>query len=183
MVKPRLLLIVAIILLIASVGFLNYLIYAKQPEVVWIRVFEGFRSDNPTIVDISNHSFKEAIVHYFNRSIEMAKDDGLWERLGVGERLFIFEDDVRAFFARYFTSRSWCGTCNWYRAPWFKDGDTLYHVEIGYIKYSLNRNEFLCKIALTGSSAVFCILGSAVILRGSTPKSNGENDLNQTTEP
>jgi hypothetical protein len=180
-VKPRLLLLVAIIILIASVGFINYVIYAKH-QVVWICVFEGYRSDDPTIVDISNHSLKEIIVHYFNKSIEMAKDDGFWERMGIGERVFIFHDDVRAFFTQYAISRSWCGTCNFARAPWFKVGDTLYHVEIGYITLDLNRNEFFFNIVLTGSSVVFCILGSAVILRESTPKSNGENDPSQTTE-
>jgi len=101
-----------------------YDIHTLNEKVLWIRVWgyaQEYSESWKTVVDITNHPLKEAIMRYVNQSIQ------------AGAIYVINHPEMEYFFGQYSYS-SWCGTCMMDKSPHFKDGDTYYHVMVSHAK-------------------------------------------------
>jgi hypothetical protein len=107
-----------------------YDIHTLNEKVLLIRVYgysQEYSESWKTVVDITNHPLKEAIMRYVNQSIQAGE-----ERYGRtrGETIYvILHPEMENFFGKYSYS-TWCGTCMMYESPHFKNGDTYYHVMV-----------------------------------------------------
>jgi hypothetical protein len=126
--KFKIAFLVPMLLLSFTVGIYNYRLF--NTKVLGIEVWahgqyeEEYLESWETVVNITNHPLKEKITYYMNESIQ-------GELGGRGQRIYIFDPEVEAFFGRYYVS-TWCGTCQIEMSPHFIDGNACYYVLIYY---------------------------------------------------
>lgn len=132
MSKFQIVVLVSMLLLTFTVVIYGYHLF--NMKVLGIEVWghgqyeEEYLGSWETVVNITNHPLKEKITYYMNKSIEGEKEDSFGTR---GQRIYIFEPEVEAFFGKYYVS-TWCGTCQMEMSPHFIDGNAYYYVLIYY---------------------------------------------------
>jgi hypothetical protein len=111
-----------------------YDIQILNEKVLWIRVWgysQEYSESWKTVVDITNHTLKEAIMRYVNQSIQAGVVKyGQIRR----ETIYVINHPEMEYFFGQYSFSSWCGTCMLYESAHFKDGDTYYHVMVSHSK-------------------------------------------------
>jgi len=81
------------------------------------------------VVNITDHSLKEAIMRYVNQSLQAGK-----EILGVarGDTVYIVNHPEVEFFFGQYSFSSWCLSCMMDAMPHFVDGNTYYPVMVSH---------------------------------------------------
>lgn len=152
--------------------------FFTPPRVLYIQVFgHGEKySESWTVVDITNHPLKEGIMLYMNKSMRLG--ERIDTRMGVGERIYIFQNpELVEFFAKYYVS-SWCLTCALEMSPHLKDGAIYYHVLVGYSNVCLSPLEYAVAWTVSIATAILWVFAVSYIYRLKTEKE--ESSLQKT---
>jgi hypothetical protein len=110
-----------------------YDIHILNERVLWIQVWgysQEYSESWKTVVDITNHPFRDAIMRYLNQSIQAGEEDGFPR----GETVYVINHLKMEYFFGQYSFSSWCLTCMMYESAHFKDGDTYYHVMVSHSK-------------------------------------------------
>ena len=135
---------------------------SNPPKALYIQVwgYEEYEEEIPeswTVVNITNHPLKEGILWYVNKSIQLRIG------MGIGERIYIFSNPkLEDFFGKYYVS-SWCLTCAVEMSPHLIDGDTYYHVLVGYSNVRLCPLEYAVAWAVSIATVILWIFAVSSI--------------------
>lgn len=163
---------VTLILLTFTVIIYDNHVFFNPPKVLYIEVWRhGEYGEIPesweTVVNITDHPLKEGIMYYVNESMDREPITG---RFKV-ETVYIFNPELEDFFGKYHVS-TWCLTCALEMSPYLIDGDSYYHVLVGYRKVGLSPFEYAG--AWTVSIAVVILW---ILTVSSIRKLKGEKEL------